>query len=143
MKVLLSFLLLLGFAFSAAAQIDTNKPARFKTKVVFNDARNNGGEVATSISPSPEGTAPGSEVKDTGTSPGREYELAWKFLGQKGDKDIYRFTFTRMTKAGVLSKTTTSKVVAFNGKRLVVFDEELHEVILESPTESELKKAAR
>jgi len=95
----------------------------------------------TSISPWPEGTAAGNETKDIGTSAGREYELAWKFLGRKEHKDVYQFTFTRMPKAGVLDKITTSKEVLFEGKRVIVFEDDLHTVIIESPSEADLKEA--
>ena len=143
MKTFVIFLFLVGFVFSAEAQLVTNKTARFKTKVVLNEAKSIGGAVMTSISPSPETTSIGVENKNVGTNTGREYELAWKFIGRKGDKDVYEFTFTRMTKAGVLSKTGSSKEVDFDGKRAVVFEDELHAVIVESPSSEDLKDAVR
>jgi hypothetical protein len=140
-KTVVIFLLLVGLVGSAGAQVVTNKTARLKTKVVLSEARSIGGAVMTSIGPSPEGTAVGNEVKDTGTSAGHEYELGWKFVGRNGDKDIYRFTFTftHMTKSGYSSETTTAKEVLFDGKKTTVFEDQFHTVIIESPSEKDLK----
>jgi hypothetical protein len=143
MKAILTVLLLVGIGFSANAQLVTNVSARLKSKVVLIEAKSIGGAVMTSMSPSPAATAPGDEIKDTGTSPGHEYELGWKFVGRIGDKDVYHFTFTRMTKAGSSARTTTSKDVSFDGKQTTVFEDELHVVMIESPTEAELKVVAR
>jgi hypothetical protein len=141
MKAILTLLFLLGFVFSGVAQIETNATARLKTKVVCYEGKIKGGSFTTAVNPSPENTSPGSENKDTGTSPGHEYELDWKFIGRTGNKDLYHFTFTRMTKAGISDKTSTSKEVSFDGKRVTVFEDDLHTVILESPGAEDLKTA--
>lgn len=137
MKTILT-LIFVGFVFSATAQIDTNKPARFKTKIVSHSP----GSEGTSISPSPEAIFPGSETADTVTSPGQESELKWKFIGRKGDKDLYHFTFTRMTKAGVPGKTTDTKDVLFDGHQAKLFQDDLHTVTIDSPSEKDLKNIA-
>jgi hypothetical protein len=135
--VVLSFL---GFIFPMRAQLVTNQSARFKTKVVLFEGKEGVGVSSTTISPSPEGTAPNNEVSDAGTSSGREYELKWKYLGRQGDKDCYHFTFTRMTKAGVSGKTTTFKDVLFNGHRATIFEDDLHTVVIDAPSDKDLKK---
>jgi hypothetical protein len=140
MKTIWVILLLVGVAFSATAQIDTNKPARFKTKIVLFEGKNGADGSSITISPSPEGTSSGNEVIDAGTTAGREYELKWKYIGRAGDKDSYHFTFTRMTKAGSSAKTNTSKDILFNGTKAMLFEDELHKVTLETPSEKDLKK---
>lgn len=139
MKTILLSLLLSGFVFSAGAQIVTNQPARFKTKIVSYEGKIGSSSFGSSINPSPELTAPGTEGTDEITSPGRESKLVWKFVGRNGGKDAYRFTFTRMIKAGVSFKTTDSKEISFDGRRIVVFQDDLHTVIIESPSEKELR----
>jgi hypothetical protein len=142
MKMLLTFLLLLGFVFGASAQIVTNQSARLKTKVVFYEGKIGSGIMGSSIDPSPEDTMPGSKVRNEDTSGGQKSELAWTFVGRSGDKDVYHFTFSRMTKAGVSAKVTTSKDVLFDGRRAVIFEDDLHTVLIESPTAEDLKQAA-
>ena len=77
----------------------------------------------------------------TVTNPGYESDLKWVFLGRNGDKDVYRFSFTRRTKVNSPDKTTTSKEVLFEGRRSIVFEDDLHAVIIESPSEQDLKTA--
>jgi len=138
MKAILTVLLLVGINFSAKAQLLTNVSARFKTKVVCDSGKFG---LTRAISPSPAAITPGNENKDKVTSPGHEYELGWKFVGRNGDKDVYRFTFTftHMTKSGYSSETTTAKEVLFDGKKTTVFENEFHTVIIESPSEKDLK----
>jgi hypothetical protein len=140
MKTIWFILLLVGVAFSATAQIDTNKPARFKTKIVLSEGKNGADGSSISINPSPEGMSSGNEVTDAGTTVGREYELKSKYIGRAGDKDFYHFTFTRMTKAGSSAKTNTSKDILFNGTKATLFEDELHKVTIETPSEKDLKK---
>jgi len=135
MRAILTLLLLVGIASSATAQMVTNGTARFKTLVTCKT----GSSLTATGNPSPANTSIGFESKDVGTTPGREYELAWKLVGKKGDKDVYHFTFTRVTKAGVRDKTTSSKEVEFEGKRVVVFGDELHLVVMDVPTDGKLK----
>jgi hypothetical protein len=58
-----------------------------------------------------------------------------------GGKDVYHFSFTRTMKDGA-SKTGSSKEVQFDGKRAVIFEDELHRVIIDTPSEQDLKDAA-
>jgi hypothetical protein len=140
MKLTLAILLLVGFVFSAGAQIvDTNKPARFKTKVVLSHGKSGRDGSSGSINPSPLTTSPGAENTDTGTNPGREYELKYKYIGRQGNKDLYHFTFTRMTKAGVTDKTTDAKDVLFDGHLVKIFEDDFHKVTIETPSEKDLK----
>lgn len=147
MKIILASLLLSGLVFSASAQIVTNQPARFKTKIVLHGGKaGQGGAVASAFDFAPEDTYPGKESPRkvlTVSTPGDELGLSWEFVGRNGDKDVYRFTFTRTTKMGASAKTTTSfsKEVEFDGHQSVIFEDDLHTVIIESPTEKELKDA--
>jgi hypothetical protein len=139
MKIILSSLLLLGSLIFTSGQIVTNQPARLKTKVVCYAGKIGSGVSGTSICPSPELISPGDNATHSVTSPGYESDLKWVFLGRNGDKDVYRFGFTRRTKANSPDKTTTSKEVSFEGRRIIVFEDDLHAVIIESPSEQDLK----
>lgn len=141
MKTLLALLVLAGFVFSASAQINTNQPARFKTKVVSYEGKIGSGAFDTSICPTPSALLPGNGGTDEVTTPGHESKLVWKFVGRNGGKDFYQFSFTRMTKAGVSVKTTDSKEISFDGRRIVIFKDDFHTVIIDSPSEKELKDA--
>jgi hypothetical protein len=108
MKIFLPIILFI-LAFSAGAQLVTNQPARLKTKVNSYEGKINSGVRGTEINFVPESTYFGNGGADTVTSSGHESELKWTFVGRSKDKDVYRFTFSRMTKAGSSDKTTTSK----------------------------------
>ena|SRR5690349_8067284 len=137
MKAILTFLLLLGIAFSSIAQIATNASARFKTRVICKTGLSS----TITINPSPEAISTGFEAKDIGTSPGREYQLAWKLTGRRGDKDAYHFTFTRTTKVEGTSKisTTISKEVLFDGHTITIFKDDSYTVTIDSPAEKDVK----
>jgi len=143
MKTNFLLIFLLVLTCSAGAQTVTNEPARLKYKVTCYE-----GKVGSRISGSgvllaPDGTYPGNISVMSVTSAGHESELKWTFVGRSRDKDAYRFTFTRMTKVGSLGKTTTSKKVQFGGKQIVVFEDELHTVVMESPSAEDLKSAQK
>jgi hypothetical protein len=70
-------------------------------------------------------------------------ELKWTFIGRNGSKDVWHFTFTRMTKAGSSDKTTTAREIQFDGKQIVVFKDDLHTVIMESPSTEDLKPGTK
>jgi hypothetical protein len=139
MKTFLLSIVLIGLTFCASAQISTNQPSQFKTKVVSYEGKIGAGVNSSAVSFVPEN--PGTIGSNTVTTSGHESELKWTFVGRNGAKDVYQFTFTRMTKAGSPGKTTTSKEVQFNGKQIIVFEDELHAVVIESPSEEELKAA--
>jgi hypothetical protein len=134
MKTIAISIILLGTIFHASAQLVTNQPARLKFKVteVYS------GGSATGVSPSPDANMPGNSVENTVTSPGYEHKLKWTFVGRNQDKDIYNFTFTRTTKIG---KETTSKEIQFDGKQIVVFKDDFHTVVMETPSAEDLKSA--
>jgi hypothetical protein len=141
MKTTLAILFLAGFVFATGAQnVDTNQPARFKVKVV-NDSTKGSLGVTTAIAPIPEAISPGTENTDVGTNLGKEYELKWKYIGRSGSKDLYHFSFTRMTKAGALGKTTETKDVLFDGHRAKLFEDDLHIVIIDSPSQKDLDES--
>ena len=141
MKIIFASLLLSVLVFSASAQIETNKPARFKTKVIRYDGKIGSGTSGSTINFAPESTYPGNGGADEVTTPGHESELRCTFVGRNGNKDVYHFVFTRMTKAGVSTKMTTVKDISFDGHPIVIFEDDLHTVIIESPTEKELNDA--
>ena len=140
LKMILPGLVFSGLVFGANGQMVTNQPARFKTKVICYEGKMDSGDSSTGVNPSPEFTFPGTENKHEVTSPGRESELVWSFVGRNKNKDVYRFTFTRMTKAGDSSKTTTSKECLFDGSQIIVFSDDLHTVVMKSPSAEDLKK---
>jgi len=141
MKIILLCLVFSGLASGSNGQMVTNQPARFKTKVISYEGKIGSGDSAATVSPSSELTLPGTETNSqVVTSPGRESELTWSFVGRNKDKDVYHFTFTRMTKAGDSSKTTSSRECSFDGRQIVVFTDDLHTVVMENPSAEELKK---
>jgi hypothetical protein len=139
MKALFLSLILMGLTFCAAAQISTNQPSRFKTKVISYEGKMGWGVNSSAVSFIP--ADPGTGGGDTVTTSGRESELKWTFVGRNGDKDVYRFTFTRMTKAGSSGKATDSKEIQFDGKQIIIFEDALHTVVMESPGTEDLKTA--
>jgi hypothetical protein len=114
-----------------------------KTKVISYEGKINSGVRGTEINFIPESTYFGNGGADTVTSSGHESELKWTFVGRNKDKDVYRFTFIRMTKAGSSDKTTTSKEIQFDGKQIIVFEDDLHTIVLESPSEEELQSSQK
>jgi hypothetical protein len=141
MKIILSSIVLIGLTFCASAQISTNQPSRLKTKVISYEGKIGSGVNSSAVSFVP--NDPGTGGDNTVTTRGYESKLKWSFVGRNGDKDVYRFTFTRMTKAGSPNKTTTSKEVQFDGKQVIVFEDDLHCVVIESPNEKDLKSAQK
>ena len=91
----------------------------------------------------PESIYPGNGVENTVTSPGRESELKCTFVARNGNKDVWHFTFTRMTKIGSSDTTTTSKEIQFDGKQIIVFKDNLHTVVMESPSAEDLESAQK
>ena len=142
MKQIFIALILMGYVFSASAQLVTNQPARLKTKVVFYEGKPNAGISGVTISPTPDAILPGNEMKDIDTSAGRESELAWSFVGRNKDKDVYHFTFTRNVQAGRSAKTTTSKDVPFDGRPITIFEDDVYTVRIETPSAEDLKTNA-
>lgn len=132
MKTVITSIFLIGTIFCASAQLVTNQPARLPMKVVEDYA----GGSATGVSPTPDAIMPGNSGENTVESPGYEHKLKWTFVGRNQDKDTYNFTFTRMTKAG---EQTTSKEIQFDGSQVVVFKDEFHTVVMESPSAEDLK----
>jgi hypothetical protein len=139
-KLILTFAVV-GFAFASVAQIDTNQPARFKTKVVSYEGKVGSGTSSSAISPTPSAIFPKNETRNIITSPGHESDLRWFFLGRDGNKDVYHFTFTRMTNVNSSVKTTTSRDCSFEGRPVIVFTDNLHTVVMESPGKKDIGAA--
>jgi hypothetical protein len=140
MKSLFLSIVFVGLTLCASAQISTNQPARLNTKVVCYDSNGSSSDAASFA---PDSTYPGNGGEQNITSPGTARELKWTFVGRNGSKDVWRFTFTRMTKAGSSDKTTTAREIQFDGKQIVVFKDDLHTVIMESPSAEDLKPAPK
>ena len=139
MKTLLLVIALAGVAFCASAQNSTNQPARFKAKVISYEGKEGSGVSSSATDGVP--NEPGSVQTDTVTSPGHESELKWWFVGRDGGKDVYHFTFKRMAKSGSTNQTTSATDVSFAGKKIIVFQDDLHCVVMETPAEDDLKPA--
>ena len=137
MKTLLFSIVLVGLTFCASAQISTNEPSRFKIKVVSYQGKEGSGVSGSAMSGVP--NEPGYVGSDTVTSPGHESELKWFFVGRNGTNDVYHFTFKRMTKSVSPNQTTSSKDIQFAGEKIIVFQDDLHCVVVESPSEEDLK----
>jgi hypothetical protein len=143
MKIILFSVVLFALTFCATAQIVTNEPSRLKTKVTCYEGKIDSGERTSSEDFAPDNTYPGGGGGYAVTSPGHECNLKWSFVGRNGDKDVYHFTFTRTTKAGSSGKITTSKEIQFDGKQIIVFEDDLHAVVMESPSAEDLKSAQK
>jgi len=137
MRTIIALLLLVGVTFSVPAQLATNVSAQFKTRVICKT----GFSTTVTANPSPASTSVGFESKDIGTSPGHEYQLVWKFMGRKNDKDVYHFTFTRTTKAEGTSRiqTTASKDVPFGGHLVTIFKDDNFTITFDTPAEKDSK----
>jgi hypothetical protein len=138
MKIAAALVLALGLVFSAKAELATNQPARLKNKITCYDGKIGSANSTKSINFVAD-DHPGTTGSQIETTAGKESELHWTYLGQNGSKDVYSFTFTRKTKADSPQTTTDTKRVQFEGKRVVVFEDPLHAVVMEPPSAEELK----
>src|SRR6476661_3405699 len=126
MKTLAAALLIaIGIVLTSSAQSITKEPARLKNKVTQYEGKIGSHDSVTAINAAAD-DHPGTAGSHVSTTRGKESELHWTYLGRKGDKDVYSFTFTRMTKAGSPQTTTDTKQVEFEGKRIIVFEDALH-----------------
>jgi len=141
MKTIFIFAVLIGTTFCVGAQLVTNQPAQLKWRIEWSEGKINSGTGGNCVNFAPENIYVGNGGKDICTSPGWEHDLKWTFVGRNRGKDVYQFTFTRLTKTGSSDKTTTSKEIQFDGKQIIVFEDDLHTVVMESPSAEDLKKA--
>jgi len=140
MKTILLFLILVGFTFSGSAQnLTSQTTARLKFKVTCFEGKLDSGP--SSICSEPYTVSTGVVESIAITLSGMTNELTWGFVGRNEGKDVYRFSFKHMTKAGLSSQTAASKEVQFDGKQVIIFEDDLYRVVMESPTEDDLKKA--
>lgn len=65
---------------------------------------------------------------DTG---GKISDIEWQLLGQRGESDLYRIV--RRFPADDPSPQVTTKEVEFSGKRAVVFQDEDHTIVIDTP----------
>jgi hypothetical protein len=138
MKTITIALLLLALGLRAGAQLATNQPSQYQCEIAWSEKETGTG--GNTLNPTPDAVSPGNSGEETCTSPGHEMDLKWTFLGRDHDQDAYEITFTRMIHAGSALPTTSSKDVLFNGKRMVVFDDALHLVVIESPSDDDSKR---
>jgi hypothetical protein len=61
---------------------------------------------------------------------GKLSEIGWAFVGRKGDGDVYEFT--RKFPAEEVDAKTTKKRIEFAGKRITVFEDEFHCVVIDA-----------
>ncbi len=142
MKTIVFFLALLGLTLGVTAQISASESARVKTKVSCFEGIANPTVVGVGINLTPETTFPNKpENNNIATRGPRASELTWKFIWREKEYDVYRFTFKRFTEPGATNQVTTTKDVRFNGKKMVVFKDLLHTVVLEIPNDEDLKAA--
>jgi hypothetical protein len=138
MKAAAILILALGLVLPTTAQLVTNQPARLKNKVTSYEGKIGSGAKTISIN-FVANDYPGTSGSDMVKSPGKESELHWTFMGRNGSKDVYQFTFTRMTEPGSPRKTVDTRQVQFEGKPIVVFEDALHTVVMETPSAEDLK----
>jgi hypothetical protein len=141
MKTILFCILAMALNFCASAQTSTNQPSRFKHKIIAYEGKIGSGVCCSAVSFEPED--PGAVWSNTLTSPGHESELKCSFVGRNGGKDVYRFTFSRMTKVGSADRTISAKEIQFDGRHTIVFEDALHTVVMESPSAEDLKAAQK
>ena len=58
-------------------------------------------------------------------------KISWKFIQHKENKDIY--SFKRIFPVDASERSTTSKVVEYEGKEIIIFKDECHVVVLDTP----------
>jgi hypothetical protein len=139
MKTILLFLVLVGFVFSVSAQnLTSQTTARLKFKIACFEGKLNSGP--SSICSEPDTVFPGVTESITIASPDM-IKLTCAFVGRNEDKDVYRFSIKHLTNAGL--STGTSKEVQFDGKQVIVFQDDLYRVVMESPSAEDLKSAQK
>ncbi len=150
MKIFLIAVTLLALAFSANAEMSTNAPltvtnlpAHLKTKVSLYEGKEDSGVAAVDINFTPETTYPERVEKSKIVAPGHAAELKWRFVRRDNDKDIYHFTFKHLAETGATNLTLSAKMVEFDGKKVVVFRDPQHTVVMEIPNDEDLKAAQR
>lgn len=143
MKAFMTLGALLCLCLHADAQLVTNQPARLAIKITSYEGKIGSGTCSTCLNPTPDAVFPGNSGSDEVTSPGRESKLKWTFVGRNKEKDVYEISFTRKTKANSSDQRTDSKEIQFEGKKVVVFEDELHAVVMENPNEADLKQCQK
>jgi hypothetical protein len=144
MKTITATIILFAVAMGTHAQLTTNEPAHWQYKLTRFDGKIDSSVPTSSDTCStPEVETIGTSHEDKETTPGHECDLKWEFIGRNKDKDVYHFTFTRMTKSGSSDRTTTFKDIQFDGKQVVVFEDALHTVVMKTPEPEDLKTAGQ
>jgi hypothetical protein len=141
MKTILFSIVLIGLTFCASAQLVTNEPSRLQNKIIYYEGKIGSGTSSTDVNYAPVFPETGGVM--SATTPGNEHELKWAFVGRNQGKDVYRITITHAMKAGSSSKTSTSKEIEFDDTKMIVFQDELCCVVMESLSAEDLKKAEK
>jgi hypothetical protein len=63
--------------------------------------------------------------------PGEVSEIGWKFIRHENNKDLY--SFERIFPADANEYKVTSKTVAYDGNQIIIFQDEHHVIVLDSP----------
>ena len=113
-----------------AAESPGKMSPRFKARVAcFNGKLDSGSSCATTCF-QPDGILHTTGGMTCGY-PGKVSEIKWTFIERRKDKDVYRFT--RRFPADAAADSTTSKTVEFSDSRVVVFEDEVQAVVIETP----------
>ena len=133
--LLLSLFTLLALACSAAEPAPKTKPLFPVTVTCFMgkiDSRSSCSSVMTTV-PEPD---PGSRWSSGMTCgrPTQVSELRWEFLGSDGGADVYQIT--RRFPADAPQSETITKKIKFEGRRIVVFEDQYQVVVLDPAKEA-------
>ncbi len=98
--------------------------------ICFNNVKDESGSLCSGTCYQEDGTLFKSGKMTCG-HPGMVSEIEWSFLGRRGGKDKYRFT--RRSPANSPTVANSQKEVEFEGRRVVVFEDDAQRIVMESP----------
>ncbi|NBR85080.1 MAG: hypothetical protein EBS84_15935 [Proteobacteria bacterium] len=100
---------------------------RFRALIACFNGKLDSGSACSSTNFQPDGTIH-PKGKLTCGYPGKVSEIEWAFVEQRGDKDAYQFT--RRFPADTAATATTTKIIEFSDRRVVVFEDEFQAVVI-------------
>lgn len=133
--LLLSLFTFLGLACSAVEPTAKTKPSFPVAVTCFMgkiDSRSSCSSVMTAV-PEPDPKSRWSSGMTCGW-PTQVSELHWEFLGSDGGADVYQIT--RRFPADAPRSETVTKKIKFEGKRIVVFEDQYQVVVLDPAKET-------
>jgi hypothetical protein len=113
-----------------AADVPVRASPRFKARVACFNGKLDSGSSCASTCFQPDGTLH-AKGKMTCGFPGQVSEVEWSFVERRNEKDVYRFT--RRFPSDTAAASTTSKMVEFSDRRVVVFEDKVQAVVIEPP----------